>query len=64
VLGCELLFGEAKGARIRAMIEDAIGGPCPCVLGAECPLLGTLLESPAVPRPRAVEPEPIALKAG
>ena len=62
VLGCELLFGEEKGARIRAQIEDAIGEACPCVRGLTCPLLGEPLKSPEVPLPRVAEP--IALRAG
>ena len=62
MLGCELLFGEEKGARIRAMIEDATGAPCPCARDRACPLLGEPLKEPAVPRPRVAETlaEPLA----
>lgn len=39
MLGCEVLYGRDKGAEVRALVERAIDGPCPCMLGLTCPLL-------------------------
>jgi hypothetical protein len=39
MLGCEVLFGKTQGARVRAMVEGAVGGACPCVLDQPCPLI-------------------------
>ncbi len=36
----EALWPPEKAARIRAMIEEATGQPCPCSRGKRCPILG------------------------
>jgi hypothetical protein len=45
MLGCEVLFGEAKAARIQARVEDAIGDLCPCKRDLPCPLTGAPLRT-------------------
>lgn len=47
---CGRLFGNQRGAEIQQLVEDAVGGPCPCKMGRPCPLAG------ALPRPRLPEP--------
>lgn len=39
MLACEVIWAPEKAARARELIEDAIGGPCPCHEGRECPML-------------------------
>lgn len=36
----EIVFRPEKAARVRAMVEAAIGGPCPCATGQPCPIVG------------------------
>ncbi len=38
MLECERLFGVVRGGEIKALVEDATGGPCPCLAGRPCPL--------------------------
>jgi hypothetical protein len=49
MLGCTILFGEEEGARVRALIEGATGGPCPCTRGETCPMLARQLPVAAAP---------------
>lgn len=39
MLGCEVLFGKAQGARVRALVEGSSGSICPCALDEPCPLI-------------------------
>ena len=43
ILGCDVLFGPEKAARIQERVEDALGDLCPCKRGLPCPLLGPQL---------------------
>lgn len=36
---CEVIYGSARGAQINAVLELAIGQPCPCKQGSPCPLM-------------------------
>lgn len=46
MLACEVIWAADKAQRARELIEDAIGGPCPCHQGEQCPMLpeGTVIE--------------------
>jgi hypothetical protein len=49
--GCEVMWGDEKAVAIRALVEESIGGPCPCRRGLACPVLPKDLVLPdPVPR--------------
>lgn len=37
--GCEVIWDEQTADKVEAMVERATGGPCPCRVGNDCPLL-------------------------
>jgi len=37
---CELVLGEERGRRVHALVEESLGGPCPCLSAGACPLVG------------------------
>lgn len=53
---CEAIYGAKRGAQINAVLELAIGQPCPCKQGNPCPLMprDEVDETPTVmlPAPR------------
>lgn len=36
---CEALFGEVAGKRLHELVEESIGGECPCLRGDPCPFV-------------------------
>lgn len=53
--GCEVIWDEQRADQMEAMVERAVGGPCPCRVGNACPLLPTdvrLTRKMDVPPPR------------
>lgn len=50
ILTCQATFGMERGAQIEALVERATGGPCPCRVGATCPLLPPAPEAPPLLR--------------
>ena len=45
--GCEVLWDAERADRVQHLIEDALGGPCPCTVALVCPLLSSRI----LPRP-------------
>jgi 3,4-dihydroxy-2-butanone 4-phosphate synthase len=39
MLQCEVLFGRARGAEVRELVERVTDEDCPCLRGIVCPLL-------------------------
>lgn len=35
---CQLLFGATRGQQIHELVEESIGGACPCLRGIPCPI--------------------------
>lgn len=51
-----MLYGRDKAVEVRALVEDAIGGPCPCARGLRCPLLPQGVSEPTrVPSQRSID---------
>lgn len=46
--GCELMMGKAKADEMQWAVEELEGGPCPCRVGAACPILPATLRLAAV----------------
>lgn len=59
MLPCQEMFGETLGAMIQESFETAIGQPCPCRRGLQCPLVNEDGSPPLVPR--LVAPDPVSL---
>lgn len=36
---CEVIYGCKRGGQMMALLEGAMGRPCPCKQGAPCPLM-------------------------
>ena len=53
ILICQGMYGMERGNQIRAIVEGAVEGPCPCLSGKRCPLVSERVGDLPIPRPRS-----------
>lgn len=39
MMGCELIWEPDEARKVKAMMEEATGQPCPCLRGLKCLLV-------------------------
>ena len=39
MFACEYVWDPVRAAEVRAIVERATGGPCPCATGRSCPFV-------------------------